>query len=242
MKVLKRNYGHRNLILFLVLSLVYLQAIHSLSIGRTIFSLLSLRSFLTGHYLILALTAFAGGMIIKIKKYSELILLICLVAMVGENFILLSASFNKLTLVLNFIYLVFAFYFFITWELEVGLASFNPKFSTNDLEKESRFKLQASIRSSRNDAGGVNARITNIDEDSCFLLFDKNSIFEPTPSGKYFLESFYEGVCFQHYASLVSSYDRGIGLVFEDSPDARVSWSELYKVCLDRGIVGQGLN
>jgi hypothetical protein len=221
-----------------VLSLVYLQAIYSLSIGRSLFSLTSFRSFFINHYIIFALTVVTGQMVMKIKKYSELILLVCLIVIVGKNFILLSDSFNKLTLVLSFVYLVFAFYFFITWELEVGLASFNPKFSTHDLEKESRFKLQASIRTSEADEGGVSAFITNIDEGSCFLLLPDTESFDLNPSTKYFLESIYEGVHFRHCARLVSSYDRGIGLVFEDFPDARVSWSELYKVCLERGLVG----
>ena len=79
MKILKRNYGHRNLILFLILSLVYLQAIHSLSIGRTFYSLVSVKSFFFDHYFIGILTAVTGIMVIKIKKYSDVVLLICLI-------------------------------------------------------------------------------------------------------------------------------------------------------------------
>lgn len=237
MKILKRNYGHRNLILFLILSLVYLQAIYSLSNGRTIFSMLSLRSFFLDHYLIIALTAVTTFMVLKIKKFSEFFLLFCLIAIAGKSFVLLSSSFNKLTLVLNFIYLVFAFYFFITWELEVALASFNPKFSTHDLEKESRFKLSGMISSDAEGEDSVPVLITNIDMESCFLLLPKDSTLDLNVSKLYFLESNYEGVRFRHSARLVSTYDRGIGLLFLKSADSRVSWSELYKVCLERGLV-----
>lgn len=237
MKILKRNYGHRNLIIFLILSLVYLQAIFSLSNGLSLFSITSLRSFFVDHYLILALTALTSYMVMKIKKYSEFFLLFCLIVIVGKNFILLSGSFNKLTLVLNFIYLVFAFYFFITWELEVGLASFNPKFSVHDLEKESRLKLTAMISSDAEGEDTVPVYISNIDQESCFLLMPHDSTLELNPAKLYFLESNYEGVRFRNSARLVSSYDRGIGLVFETPTDTRVSWSELYKVCLERGIV-----
>lgn len=237
MKILKRNYGHRNLIVFLILSLVYLQAIYSLSNGRSIFSLLSLRTFFFDNYLILALTALTAFMVVKLKKYSEILLLICLIVIVGKNFILLSASFNKLTLVLNFIYLVFAFYFFISWEIEVGLASFNPLFTRHDLEKESRFRLRAMISSDAEGEDSVPVFITNIDNESCFLLMPKDSTIDLNPSKLYFLESNYEGVRFRHAARLVSAYDRGVGLIFDHSTDSRVSWSELYKVCLERGIV-----
>jgi hypothetical protein len=238
MKILKRNYGHRNLIVFLVLSLVYLQAIASLSHGNSLFSLLNLRAFFMDHYLIFALSVITGFMVVKLKKYSQIALLVCLIIIVGKSFILLSDSFNKLTLVLNFIYLVFAFYFFVSWELEVELASFNPKFSSQDLEKETRFKLTALISTNQNEENSVAVHVTNIDEESCFLLLPKENTLEINPSKKYFLDSYYEGVHFKHEARLVSSYDRGIGLVFDRFPDARVSWSELYKVCLERGIVG----
>lgn len=237
MKILKRNYGHRNLMIFLVLSLVYLQAIASLAHGNSLFSLIGLRSFFIDHYIVLLLTVISAYMIVKIKKYSQLMLLFCLIVIVGKSFILLSGSFNKLTLVLNFIYLIFAFYFFVSWELEVELAAFNPLFSKFDLEKESRFKLLANINIDGNNEVEV-VHITNIDEESCFLLLPKDSKLELNPSKKYFLDSNYEGVHFRHQARLVSSYDRGIGLLFEKSPDVRASWSELYKVCLERGLVG----
>lgn len=237
MKILKRNYGHRNLILFLILSLVYLQAIYSLSRGQSLFSVLSLQSFFFENYIVLFLTLVTVFLVLKIKRFSEIFLLICLSIIVGKNFILLSNSFNKLTLALNFIYLVFAFYFYISWELEVVLASFNPRFTINDLVKEPRFKLRASIGFDESGVGSVPVLVTNIDHESCFLLMPKESTLELTSSRLYFLQSNFDGVIFRHKAHIVSSYDRGIGLVFDDSDDARLSWSELYKVCLERGIV-----
>ncbi|MDO9182837.1 MAG: hypothetical protein Q7U04_10540 [Bacteriovorax sp.] len=238
MKILKRNYGHRNLILFLILSLIYLHAIYSLSMGQSLLSLLSAKSFFTNHYLIISLTIITSLMVLKIKKYSEVFLLFCLIAIVGKNFILLSHGFNKLTLVLNFIYLVFAFYFFISWELEVAMASFNPRFSSHDLEKESRFKLMGKLYSGETEQVGIEVFITNIDSSSCFLLLPKGVDLNLKTAKKFNIESNYEGVCFKNNAQLVSLYDRGIGLIFENAPDRRLSWSELYKVCLERGLMG----
>lgn len=175
-------------------------------------------------------------MVINIKKFSVFFLLLCLIVIVGKNFILLSDSFNKLSLGFNFIYLIFAFYFFITWEIEVGLAAFNPEFSRFDLEKEARFSLKAIISASDGGGSHIPVHVTNIDHESCFLLLPKDSTLKLSPSRTYMLESTLEGVHFYHYARLVSSYDRGVGLNFEKATDTRVSWSELYKVCLERGI------
>jgi hypothetical protein len=236
MKILKRNYQHRNLLIFLMLSLVYLQSITSLSAGISVFSLESLKLFLLDHYLILVLTLIAGYLVTTLKKYSEIVVLLCLIAIVSKSFILLYGSFNKLTLVLDFIYLVFAFYYFVSWELEVGLACFNPNFSKLDLEKESRFKISGLISTGENNENQVNVQITNIDEESCFLLLPQDHSFDYT-NKEYFLESNYEGVHFKQKGRLVSKYDRGIGLVFTKPANTRATWSDLYKVCLERGIV-----
>lgn len=237
MKILKRNYEHRNLIIFLFLSLVYLQAISSLSAGLSLFSLASIKSFLMDHYLIIALTFITAYLVTKLKKFSEMALLICLIAIVGKTFILLSGSFNKLTLVLNFIYLVFAFYYFVSWEVEVGLACFNPHFTKHDLEKETRFKITGKISENENGTDAVDIHVTSIDEQSCFLLLPKEHTLNLSAK-EYYLESVYEGVHFKNRAFLVSKYDRGVGLMFIKASHTRANWSELYKVCLERGLVG----
>ena len=176
-------------------------------------------------------------MIFKVKKHSEQVLLICLTMIVGKSFVLLSGSFNKLTLALNFIYLIFAFYFYVTWELELGMACFNPRFSKHDLEKESRFSLKGLLRTKGENFEVEEIRITNIDEKSCFVLMPEHSVMKLKSSQLYELESTYEGVVFQNTGKIVSVLDRGVGLVFVDFNDTRVSWSELYKVCLERGIM-----
>ncbi len=170
-----------------------------------------------------------------LKKGSEWVLLVCLITIVGKTFFLLSGSFNKLTLVLNFLYLVFAFYYFVTWEIEVGLACFSPNFSKYDLEKEARFRLTGKISPNESGINFTEVRISNIDEQSCFLLLPEGHEIEGLD---FYLDSIYEGVHFKHKARLVSKYDRGVGLVFLKSFNTRATWSELYKVCLERGLVG----
>lgn len=96
MKILKKNYGHRNLIIFLVLSLIYLQVVYSLSAGTSFFTLNSLRELFTKHYLIMVLTLITGAMVLNVKKYSEFVLMFCLINIVGKNFILLSGASTNL--------------------------------------------------------------------------------------------------------------------------------------------------
>lgn len=240
-KILRRNFGHRNLIIFLVFSMVYLQAIYSLSLGVSLFSAEAIKSLFLNHYVLLLMCVGTIFLVYRANKISDKVLLFFLILMIGKNFILLSSSFNKLTLVLNFIYLIFAFYFYVMWELEVSKACFNPLFSKYDLEKESRFKLLAVLEDEQTHQK-QNVLITNIDEDSCFLLLLKtkgqSEIFEIDQVKTYLLKIDYEGVQFNHRANLVSSYDAGIGMIFvrEKWKENRLDWSDLYKVCLERGM------
>jgi hypothetical protein len=238
MKILKRNYEHRNLILFLIFSMVYLQAIYSLSHGESILTLEAARSFLKNHYLILAVNFITLYMIIKIKKHSDKMLLLCLALITGKNFIMLATSFNKLVLGLNFVYLIFAFYFFVTWELEIAKASYNPLFSRRDLEKESRFPLKGKLENLINNTS-ADVFITNIDENSCFALIAvDNAHMNLDASAPYLLSTTYEGVEFSHKATLASTYDRGVGLDFKyaKTENNQLDWSDLYKICLERGL------
>ncbi|MBC7711979.1 MAG: hypothetical protein H7177_01475 [Rhizobacter sp.] len=241
MKILKRNYEHRNLIIFLIFSLVYLQAIYSLSQGQTLLNVAAIKSFFSHHYLIFVLTLITLYLVINIKKQSDKVLLFCLAMITGKNFIMLATSFNKLILGLNFIYLIFAFYFFVTWELEIAKASYNPMFSKNDLEKATRFHLKGRVENT-NGSEGFDVLITNIDQDSCFALIENTQaehlIAGLNPNGHYRLMAEYEGIKFTHLAQLTSTYDQGIGLnlVKEKDPVTLLNWSDLYKVCLERGL------
>jgi hypothetical protein len=239
MKILKRNYIHRNLIVFLLLSLVYLEAIASLAHGDSLFSIARLKDFFLNHYLVFMVTLLSVYTAIAFKKYSKWVLLASIVMIAGENFILLSGSFNKLILVLNFIYVVFAFYYYVVWELEVELACFNPNFTRFDLVKAKRFPLEVTLTCDEENATSANVHLTNIDEQSCFVLLSEKSEVKLSPKKKYLLELNFDGVKFSSLAEVVSHYDCGYGLVFEKrkSEIDRPAWSDLYQVCLERGIV-----
>lgn len=233
MKILKRNFEHRNVIIFLIFSVVYLQAIYSLSRGISFYGAESLTGFFGEHIIILILAAFTIFSIVKVYRHSDKALLVCLCLIAGKNFILLSSSFNKLILALNFIYLIFAFYFYVMWELEIEKASFNPLFSRHDLEKEPRFQIKGNFYLNEQESEEV--YITNIDETSCFLFFSQVKERKLKSSATYQLKAVFEGVEFSHKARIVSRYDQGYGLEL-GRPDAGLNWSELHKVCLERGL------
>lgn len=232
MKILKRNFEHRNVIIFLILSVIYLQAVYALSKGISFYGIDSLGALVREHIIILGLVALTIFSIVKVIKHSDKLMLFVLILMTGKNFILLSSSFNKLVLALNFLYVIFAFYFFVIWELQINKASYNPLFSRHDLEKVARFQIKGTVKG--DNVSELDVLITNIDENSCFLYMPKDAP-KFNPKEKFTLTANYEGVLFEQDACVVSAYDQGVGMEFL-KPKSGASWSDLYKVCLERGM------
>ncbi len=236
MKILNRNYEHRNLILFVFLSQIYLQTIYSLSYGISAISLDSFQLFFTNHYFIFFSGLVTVMMVMSGKKHSDKVLLVFLCLVTGKNFILLASSFNKMILILNFIYLVFAFYFYMSWDVEISKACFNPLFTRNDLEKSNRFSLEGRILDSNQNVL-EEVTVSNIDENSCFVILKNHSSATTLKGREFVLVSILEGVEFRSQARLTTVYDLGFGfeLLF-DKNNTKPEWSELYKVCLERGL------
>jgi hypothetical protein len=155
---------------------------------------------------------------------------------------MLTISFSKIILIFNFLFLVFAFYFFVSWEVETGKACFNPNFSSNDIEKDNRFPIKGFLLIGEDVTKNYPITVTNLNEDSCFILFESKEMFKEAftnpqlKSSIVKLKAIFSEVDFEANGQVITSYDRGIGLIFKNDTNNKLNWSELYKVCLERGI------
>lgn len=230
MKVYKKKFAHRNILLFLSLSLVYLFIVFAFSIGGSFFSRTNILAFFL-HYLgIILVYPVVFYSVLYFKKYAKYLVVIYLILIVGSSFIMLSASFNKLVLALNFAYTLFSFYFYITWEIERNDAGYNPLFSSIDLEKQSRFSIKGIVYS-HDRSKYQNVFLTNIDDKSCFVLLETGSFSDKNAM----LEITFDGVVFCSKVKIISKYDQGVGFTFLESENATWSLSELCKICRQRG-------
>jgi len=231
MKVYKKKYAHRNLLIFTLLSMVYLLIVYAFSHGVSFFSPTNFASFLLHNLVVTALFPLVFYSVFQYKKYAKYLLFIFLAIIVMTSFILLSTSFNKLVLALNFAYALFAFYFFTLWEIERSEAGYNPLYAANDLEKQTRFPIQGIVYT--NDRSNYErVYLTNIDENSCYVLLEKGKL-EMTNA---MLEITFDGVVFSSKVTPISQYDQGIGFGFMDSTASPWSLSELCKICRQRGL------
>lgn len=231
MKVYKKKYGHRNLLIFILLSMSYLLIVFAFSNGVSFFSRQNFSSFLLHNLVVVSTLPFVFYSVFTYKNYAKYLLFLFFAIIVITSFALLSASFNKLILALNFAYVLFAFYFFTSWEIERTEAGYNPHFSRNDLEKQTRFPIQG-ILYSGDRSKFERVFLTNLDEHSCYVLLESGK-FEKE---KAMLEITFDGVIFSSKVVPVSQYDQGIGFSFVDLGNSPWSLSELCKICRQRGL------
>lgn len=232
--ILKKDFNLTNTLAFIVLSVLFLASIQALSFGVSLFTFATLKQVIIKNYLIIFVFFFAFFSVNKFKRYSQWIFLCFNLMIVFKSFIFLAEGFNKLVLGLNFIYLLFSFYFFTTWELFVLKASNNPLFSVYDLEKKSRFKITGYFEN-MNGERITSFLLTNIDDESCFVLLDDENVNIQEKKLRIVIN--YENVKFTSMVEIVSSNEGGLGLTFLDTKKDLRSLSGLYKICLQRGLV-----
>lgn len=238
MNILKRNYIHRNVLLFLVFTIFYMHALDCLAYGVSIASFEAMNLINYKHVFIWFLVLMSFFSIFFVRKHSEKFLLATLIFVSLKNFMLLSYSFNKLILLLDFVYLLFAFYFYVAWELETKRACFRPRFSKNDLEKESRAILSGELLV---DGKSWPIHLSNLDENSCFLILKEKltsqELKEVLESDEIYVASMLEEVNFKQKIRISAKYDRGLGVEFlnNQKDNSTYDYPNLYKICLERG-------
>lgn len=238
MKILKRNYTHRNVLLFLLFTIFYLHSLDCLAHGISIIDVASVGSIGLTHVFLWGLILVTFFMVYFVRKHSELFLLTTIAIVSLKNFLLLTYSFNKLILLLDFVYLLFAFYFYISWELEIKRACFRPNFSKSDLEKETRVILDGMLKVGEETRL---AHVSNLDETGCFIILNEklnaSDLKNLLNSSDIWLSTIVEDIEFKQKVRVSAQYDRGIGLEYleENSSDLAYDYLSLYKICLERG-------
>jgi hypothetical protein len=237
MKVDKNDFTFRNILLFILSSIIFYLGIHAVALEISVLSIKYIKMTWKSDLIVYVLMLLSFYSVFTFKKYSQYAVLAFLTVVALKAFGLLFLNFNKLILALDFLYLLFAFYFFSLWEVFVLSASYNPKFEQIDLEKDVRFDIFGSLLTLENELV-AEVCLTNIDDNTCFAMISNEALMTPNFKVIYLLKFSYMGTSFKSKVKIVSKYDRGLGFTFENlkKKDLR-SLSGLYKVCLQRGIV-----
>lgn len=145
-------------------------------------------------------------------------------------------NFDKILLLLSFVYLVFAFYYLIFWKLELEDASYHPKFDLNDIKLRSTYEVDVELKLESGEL--YTGRISNLDENSCFILLDEKW---DELRGMLDVKVLFEGDEFECSGQVVGRYGPGIGLKFNSKASEMNStflgWRDFYDIMSDRGYI-----
>jgi len=237
LKVHRYNEIIQNLILFLILSLFFLHIIISFSKGLSALNLASLKElFLEMPFLNVL---FLGSLlsIMKAKEFSKVFLILFFFHISAYGFLLFFENFDKIILVLNFIYIIFSFYFYICWTFELRKAIYLPCYTPYDIGDKTYYDLKGkvSLADGNKELLGF---IVNWDKEGCF--FYSKEKFPKKKKGYLTLQIEYEGLAFFQRAEIVTSYFNGVGLRFVSNSKevaSIYSWNDFFKIIGDRGFL-----
>lgn len=240
MKVLKKNFNYINVSLFVITSIFYVYSLIALAKGQSVLDVFT-KPILDPIGLLIVLIGVVTLLNVRLfRRISEKWLLFFICVSILRCFLLLTANFNKIILILSFVYIFFAFYFYIAWEVELKRSCYNPNFQKNDLNKHHRFPLEGVLRTGEQ---SFLCHVSNIDESSLFIIFKDESLNMAKnllTSSDVEIEIVIDHVRFKQKVSLIGQYDLGIGLSYmknkEESDQKTYDFGQLYEILIDRGL------
>ena len=241
MKFYKKSSIAKNLLVFIFSSVFYWHILISIEQGHSAFNIHRFTWLLFNNLPLIALMAITAFSVLKVKNWSTYLFVAFTVWIFYQSVSLFFVSFNKLTLLLTFIYLICSFYFYLFWQLELKGAAYCPGYSPNDM-RQSEYDLKVQIEI---DKGGRKFRgyLTNWDVSSCFVALEDEL---ESKSSQINLLMEFENKIFYQKGEIVAHYGHGIGIKFlrnkiEKNKKEEHNWLDLYTIIDDRGYLPQNL-
>ena len=129
-QLLKRSAIIKNILIFQLLSLAYLQIVQSLHFGISAIDYKNTPQFLADPWIFISFTAAFISTYLATKFASFFFGIFCAIIL-SKPIMYLFESFDKVILVLIFFYLIFSIYFILFWETEKKEAAYRPGFKEN---------------------------------------------------------------------------------------------------------------
>lgn len=212
---------------------MFMHLVYSFHSGISALVWKDLLDFLMGEKLLAALMLVTSFCLFKCYKFSKYIFPAFTLIVAFRSGVLFFEGFDKVLLLLTFLYILCAFYFYQLLILEFEEALYNPNYTKRDLCVNGKLQNVKILV----DGQMVDGQITNLDKGSLFIKFD-NPV--QIISKKIRVEVEYLGRLFQILGLTMTSYSDGIGLRIENGENTAnndLGWNELYDILKDRGII-----
>ena len=230
LELYRRGTIIRNQMIFIILSFIFLQIVHETAVGRsaidkkTLFLLLEKHRMLFVLGVVTLILTYYGKKLAKyfFVFYASGIIVLSLQAFVG--------SFDKIILILNFIYILLSYYFYFLFASELNQSLYSPGFANNSIGAKCEYDLPVSLERPKIEDFG---KLSNWDRESCFVAVnDGNKL----PRGNINLSIIFEGQKFSFQGIVGSRVGQGIGIrIKSDNERKMFDWLDFYEIIQSRG-------
>lgn len=229
MKFLKRPAVIKNGLAFCLLSLAYLSIVESIHGGVSALNMSLFLEFLKREQKLVILSGITFLTILRGFKFSSYVFLgFCLTVLVS-SFSLFFAEFNKVILLLNFIYAIVAYNLYLFLRLELLEPFYNPMFPKNLMPNFFEKKLPVTIKLGSKSYG---AYLTNWGEEGFFCRLEDP---ETKIRGNVEIEVLFEEFTFFAIGQVTTRANDGLGIRVTKSPVPDLGWPEYYGIINELG-------
>ena len=225
LELYRRGTILRNQMIFIVLSFVYLQIVREIATGhsaidkKTFLLLVEKHQWLFSLGLVTLLLTYYG------KKSAKPFFVFYAISIIFLSI----QTFDKLILVLNFIYILLSYYFYLFFASELNQSLYCPGFTNNSIGPKCEYNLPVSLKSLKIETFG---KLSNWDKESCFVLIDED---HEIPKGHLHLSTTFEGQEFSFQGIVSTKIGQGIGIRIKSNKREMFDWLDFYEIIQNRG-------
>jgi len=237
MKIIHRSSIIWNLILFMLLSFMFIYLQKAIYLERSAFSLEFLKMTLVENIYLFSTLILTSLLIYNLKKVCKLFYVFSVLFVSVYSIINIFEEFSKLILVVLFVYFLLSYYFYFLLKSDLNLSFYNPSYDEKNLFDPMLFKMKCSLNykvAAKDES--VSGYLTNWDDVGCFISL--NSELPKNATVKRLQISF-DNQNFEDNVKVVTLLKnrKGLGIKFNTNKTNNIfNWNELNKIITDMGI------
>ena len=229
LELYRRGVILRNQMVFIILSFVYLQIVREIAVGRSAIDKKTFLVMLEEHQWLFVLGLIALMLTYLGKRLAKHFFVLYGISIIFLSIQIFVQSFDKLILVLSFIYILLSYYFYMFLDSELSHSLYRPGFVSNSIGSKCEYDLPVSLQSPKVKASG---KLSNWDRESCFVVVNEN---DSLPRSRINLSIIFEGQKFSFQGVVSTRVGQGIGIRIKSEKRVVFDWLDFYEIIQNRG-------
>jgi hypothetical protein len=228
MKIFYRSTTVWNILLYVMLSFVFIYLSRAIYVSSSIFEKEFLLGFLRSNAYIIALYVATCLSVYALVRVSKVFFILTALASIGFISYLLIMDFSKLITLILFLYIIISYYLYNFLDTQLNEAFYNPMFKEDNLFEPmlKKFKCSCELKDKK-----VLGYLTNWNENGFYIYLDEE--VRPREMKNVKINIYFEEHEFSCRVKLVSSLkdNKSFGLkVIDHNESEDLSWFSFYQI------------